>query len=96
LGDEVADVGVAVGGDGGYLGDFGGGGDGFGVGGEEGDDAVDGGLGASSEVHGVAAGCDVLDTFRIDGACENGGGGGTVASDFVGLGGYVLDETARR
>jgi hypothetical protein len=43
LRDEVADVDVPVRGDGGDLGDLGCGSYGYGVGGEEGDDAVDGG-----------------------------------------------------
>ena len=46
---------------------------GFGVGREEGEDAVDGGLGAAGEVHGVAACCYVLDAFGVDGAGKDGG-----------------------
>jgi hypothetical protein len=40
-------------------------GDRFGIGHEEVDDAVDGGLGATAEVHGVAPCCDVLDALGV-------------------------------
>lgn len=53
-------------------------------------------LGASTKVHGVAASSNVLDTFSVDGASENSGGGGTVTSGVVGLGSDVLDETTIR
>jgi hypothetical protein len=62
-------VDVPVRGYGGDLGNLSCGGYGFGVGGEQGDDVIDGGLGASVEVHGVAACCDVLDAFDGAGEC---------------------------
>ncbi|KAI3480490.1 hypothetical protein L1887_57336 [Cichorium endivia] len=91
-GDELADVLVAVGRDGGDLGDLCRGGDGALVGLEELDHRVDTGLDTATEVHGVAAGSDVLDALCVDGAGEHGGGGGAVTSDLVGLVGDVLDE----
>lgn len=92
-GDEVADVGVAVGGDGGDLSDFLAGGDHPLLGLEEGDDMLDGLLASPAEVHGVAAGSYVLDTFGEDGAGEDGGGSGTITSNLVSLASYILDET---
>lgn len=95
LGNEVADVGVTVGGDGGYLSNLGGGGDGLGVSREELDDAVDGSLGASSEVHGVAASSDVLHTLRVDGTGQDSGSRRSVTGNLVGLAGNILDETGK-
>ena len=84
---------IAIGRDSGDLGDFGGGGDGFSLCREEFDDAVDGCLRASTEVHGVAACSYVFDTFRVDGASEDGSGRGTISSNFVCLLSDVLNET---
>jgi hypothetical protein len=53
LGNEASNVHVAVGGDGGDLNDFSGGGNGFGVGREKFEDTVDGGLGTSGKIHGL-------------------------------------------
>ena len=57
---------------------------------------VDGGLDchldALLEGHGVGAGRDVLEAFADDGLAEDGGGGGAIASDVVGLGGDFLGE----
>ena len=72
-GDEVPDEDIPVRGDGGDLNDLGCGGCGVGVGGEEGDDVVDGGLGVGAVVHGVAACCYDLDALGIDGAGKDGG-----------------------
>ena len=86
---------IAVSRDSGDLGDFGGGGDGFSLCREEFDDAVDGCLRATTEIHGVAACSYVFDTFRVDGASEDGGGRGTISSNFVRLLSDVLNETKR-
>jgi len=51
--DKVADVDVTVGGDGGDLHDFGGGGNEISVGREEFKDMVDGGLETSAKIHGL-------------------------------------------
>ena len=89
-------MGVTVGGDGSDLGNLGGGGDGLGVAGEELYDTVNGRLGTTTEVHRVAAGCDVFDTFRVDSAGKDGRGGGTVTSNLVRLLGNILHEARRR
>jgi hypothetical protein len=52
-------------------------------------------LGTSSEIHRVATSSDVLDTLRIDGTSENGGGRGSVSSFLVGFRGNVLNKTIR-
>jgi hypothetical protein len=80
--------------DGGDLCNLGCGGFGVGVGGGEGEDAVDGGLGAAGEVHGVAACCYVLDAFGVDGAGEDGGCYRSIAGHFVRLLCDILDEAA--
>lgn len=91
-GDELADVGVAVGGDSGDLGDLLTGGDGAGVGLEVFHSGLDGSLDTAAQIHGVAAGGNVLDGLGEDGAGEDSGGSGTVTSNLVGLGGNILDE----
>jgi hypothetical protein len=91
---ELANELVAVGGDGGDLANLVAGGDVALVGLEVLDNGLDGSLGTSAEVHGVAAGSDVLDGLGEDGASENGGRGGTITSDLVGLAGNVLEETS--
>ena len=53
LANDVADLDVAVGRDGGGLHDLGGGGNGRGVRREEFEDTVDGGLGTSEKIHGL-------------------------------------------
>jgi hypothetical protein len=92
LGNDGTNVRVAVGRDGGDLGNLLRGGDDALVGLEDGEDLVDGLLRAAAEVHGVAAGGNVLHTLRVDGAGEDGGGGGAVTSSVVGLGGDILDK----
>lgn len=91
-GNQLTNVLVAVGGDGGDLGNLLGGGDIALVGLEVLDDGLDGSLDTAAEIHGVAAGSNVLDGLGEDGAGEDGGGGGTVTGDLVGLAGNLLDE----
>ena len=93
LGKELANELVAVGGDGSDLADLVAGGDVALVGLEVLDDGLNGSLGTPAEVHGVAAGGDVLDGLGEDGAGEDGGRGGTVTGNLVGLAGDVLEET---
>ncbi|KAI6747533.1 hypothetical protein HG530_015843 [Fusarium avenaceum] len=92
VGDHLADVDVAVGRDGSDLSDLGAGGDITLVLLEELDDGLDGSLDTAAEVHGVAAGSNVLDGLGEDSTGENGSGGGTVTGDLVGLGGNILEE----
>lgn len=49
-------------------------------------------LRAAAEVHRVAAGGDILDTFREDGTSKHGSGGSTVTSKLIGLVCNVLNE----
>ena len=88
FGDDVADGGVGVGGNGADLGDF------FLIAGGLGDVAeffgngFNGLVDAALDGHGVAAGGHELHAFAVDGLSEHGGGGGAVAGDVVGLGGH--------
>src|ERR1019366_3420619 len=50
-----------------------------------GDDSLDGLVDAALDVHGVGTGGDVPEAFGDDGLGEDGGGGGPVAGDVVGL-----------
>ena len=52
------------------------------------DDFFDGQVDTALQVHRVHAGSDGLDAFVDDGLAENGGGGGAVTGDVVGLGGH--------
>ena len=61
------------------------------MGGEEIDNAVDGGLGTSTEVHGVATCGDILDTFRVDITSKDGSRCCTVTSHLVSLLCDILD-----
>lgn len=94
LGNDGTDVGITVGGDGGNLGNLLRSGDDLFVSNEDLEDLVDSLLGTSTEIHGVAAGSDVLHTLRVDGSGEDSGGGGTVTGGVVGLGSNVLDKTS--
>ena len=94
VGEELANVCVAVGGDGGDLRDLLAGGDLLLVCAQVLDDGLNSGLSSAPQIHGVAAGSDVLDSLGEDGASENGGGGGTVTSNLVGLGGDILEKTS--
>jgi hypothetical protein len=93
VGDQLSDMAVSVGGDGGDLGNLSGGGDVTLVGLEVLNDGLDGGLGTTAEVHGVASGGDVLDGLGEDSAGKDGSGGGSISGNVVGLGGNVLEET---
>ncbi|KAH6610237.1 hypothetical protein Trco_000257 [Trichoderma cornu-damae] len=90
IGNQLAHVVVAVGADGGDLRNLLAGGDVARVLLQEVDDGVDGGLDASPQVHGVAAGGNVLDGLGEDGTGQDGGAGGAVASSLVGLGSHIL------
>lgn len=57
------------------------------------DDLLNGLLGASSEVHGITAGSDVLNALRVNCTSENGCGSGTVTSYLVGLRRDLLDQS---
>ena len=46
----------------------------------------------TAQIHGVQTSINRLATLTDDGTSENGGGGGTISSDIVGLGGNLLDE----
>ena len=91
LGDHVADLGV-VGGDGGDLGDLVLAGYRLGHAAEVLDGSLDALLDALLEAHRVGAGSDVLQALADDGCAEDGGGGGAVTGDVVGLGGDFLGE----
>ena len=93
---ELTDVGIAVGGDGGDLGDLLAGGDLLLVCAQVLDNGLDSGLGSAPQIHGVASGGDVLDGLGEDSASEDSGGCGTVTSNLVGLGGDVLEETSTK
>jgi hypothetical protein len=86
---------ITVGGDGGNLGKFGGGGDGLCVGGEVLDNTVYSGLRASPQVHWVASGCDVFNTFRVDGTSKNSSCCGAISGNLIGFLCNVLDETGK-
>ena len=92
--DELADVGVTVGGDGSNLGNFLTGGDGALVLLEVLLNGLNGSLDTAAEIHGVAASGDILDGLGEDGTGKDGRGGGTVTSKLVGLGGNVLEEAS--
>jgi hypothetical protein len=47
---------------------------------------------ASSQIHGVAAGGDILYSLGEDGTGEDGSGCGAVTGNLVGLGGDILEE----
>ena len=56
------------------------------------DDRSGAGFDAALEGHRVGAGGDVLEAFVHDRLAEDGGGGGAVAGDVVGLGGDLLGQ----
>ncbi len=93
LGDELADVGVVVGGDGTHLLDLGVIlADRLALGLEVLDDGGDGLVDTALEVHRIRTGGDVLQTHVHDGLGEDRGGGGTVTGLLVGLGSDLLDH----
>ena len=59
---------------------------------EVGDGGLDAGLDAPLEGHRVGAGGDVAEALADHGPGEDGGGGGAVTGDVVGLLGHLLDE----
>ncbi len=92
LGDDLADVGVGVGGNGADLGDFLGGRAGLGDLLQLFDDGGHGLVDAALQVHRVHAGGDVLHAFADDRLGQHGGGGGAVTGDVGGLGSDFLDH----
>ena len=84
FGDELADLGVAVGRDGADLRDHLAG-DRLRLRLEPFDDLLDGAIDAALDVHRVGARDDVLHAFAVDRLRQHGGGGGAVAGDVRGL-----------
>lgn len=91
-GDELADMGVTVGGDGSNLGNLLTSGDVTLALLQIFDRRLDRRLNTAAQVHGVASSSDVLDRLGEDGTGEDSSGGGTVTSKLVGLGGNILKE----
>ena len=88
--DDVADGGIAVGGNGGDLSDLVA--DAHADGGKFFDHDFNSLFNTALQLHGIGTGGDVLQTFTVDGFGENGGSGGTVTGDIVGLAGDFLDH----
>src|SRR4030088_1983226 len=88
VGEELADLGVAIGGDGADLGDFLVRGDLLGVLDEVGDHGAHRQVDTALEVHRVHAGGNRLGAFSDDRSRENGRGGGAVAGCVGRLGGH--------
>ena len=89
--DQGANL-LVLGGDGGHVADLSFGGDanrlledGF-------RNSLGGSFDPTLQQHGVGAGSQVLETFADNRVRENGGSGGAIASDIVGLGGSFLQE----
>ena len=91
VGDDVAD-GAVAGGDGGHAGDLLLAGDLLALLLDGLDGLVDGLLDAALDGHRVGAGGDHAQALAHDGLGEQGGGGGAVTGDVVGLGGDFLDQ----
>ncbi len=92
LGDDLADLLVVVGGDGGDVFHVPLGLDGDGHLLELLDDLVHGPLDAAFHEHGIDAGDDGAEALVIDGLGQDGGGGGAVAGHVARLRGHVLDH----
>src|SRR5699024_2586706 len=92
VGEDFTDVTVVVGGDAGDLGDLVTVVDFAGLLLDRADRSVDRGVDASLESHRVRAGGDVLQAFANERLGEDGGRGGSVTCNVVGLGGDLLDE----
>ena len=92
VGDDVADLVVPVGRDGGDLADLLAVGDALRDLAELGDRGLHGLVDAALEEDRVGAGGDVLQAFLVDGLGEHGGGGGAVTRGVAGLGGDLLDH----
>eukprot|EP00128_Syssomonas_multiformis_P010631 Colp12_sorted_trinity150504_noHs@26170 len=94
VGNEVTDLGVAVGGNGGDLGDLL----------RSGhrarellktlDDDINSGLNTTAEIKGVKASGNSLETLLGNSAGKDGGSGGTITSNVIGLGGNILNKTS--
>ncbi|VUC23355.1 unnamed protein product [Clonostachys rosea] len=93
IGNHLAEVVVTVGTDSSNLGDLLAGSDITLVLLEELDDGIDSSLNTTAQVHRVATGGNILDGLGENGTAEDGGSGGTVTGNFVGLGGDVLEKT---
>src|SRR5699024_8368726 len=89
---KLTDVQVAVGRDGGHLGNLSRGGDLLLVLLQVLDNVVNSSLRAASQVHGVATSSHVLDGLGENRATEHGGRGGTVTSRLVGARGNLVQE----
>ncbi|EEQ36496.1 heat shock protein 60, mitochondrial precursor [Clavispora lusitaniae ATCC 42720] len=85
-GQQLTNVSITVGGNGGHSGDFLGSGDFLLVLLQKVNHSLDGSSGSSSQVHRVAAGSDVLHRLGEDGTAQNSGRGSTVTCRLVGLG----------
>ena len=92
VGDDLADVGVPVGRDGGNLRDFRAVADLLGNAGEFFDQDHDGLVDAALESRWVRTRRHVAETFLVDGLGEHGRGGGAVAGDVAGLAGDLTHE----
>src|SRR5690606_12519011 len=90
LGQHLADLGVAIGGDGAYLGHLGAGADWLGALGQFGGQVVDRLVDAVAQADGVHARSHVLEAFVNDRLGQHGGGGGAVAVLVAGLAGDLL------
>src|SRR6266436_4698251 len=88
VGEELADFGVAVGGDGADLGDFLVRGDLLGVLDEVGDHGFHSQIDTALQIHRVHAGSNRLGAFTDDGRGHHGRGGGSVAGSIGRLGGH--------
>ena len=86
IGDDVADVGIGVGGDGAYLSDFLSGSARLGDLGDFTHQRGNGFVDAALQIHRVHAGGNVFHTFQHDGLSQHGGGGGAVAGNVGSLG----------
>src|ERR1700743_468394 len=89
---ELADFGIAVGGDGADLGDFLVRGDLLGVLDEVGDDGFHRHVDTALQIHRVHAGGNRLGAFTDDGLGQNGRGGGAVAGGIGRIGGAFADH----
>ncbi len=94
LSNQVANMCVSVGRNGRDLGNLLAGSDGLCVRGQIRDDLFDSSLGAPPQVHGIATGGNVLDTLCVNSSGKNGGRGGAVTSNLIGLLGNILNETS--
>ena len=92
-GDQLADVGIAVGRDGSDLSNLLTSGDVTLVLLEVVDGGINGGLDTTAQIHGVAASSNVLNGLGEDSTSKDSSGGGTITSEFVGLGSDILEET---